>query len=308
VFDPNRYRPSALTAAVTGGDVLPSQSAHLPKGVEGIAAAALSAAAAGASSVHLHARDDSGRPSGSGAMFKEIAEAIRESSDVVINITTGGVPGWTLEQRLEGMQAAVPDICTFNLGTMNYELFPDRSRAPKVGSDWEQEVLDKAGSGTFVNTLAMLRDAAAAAKDANVTPELEAYDLGHLYMARHLIDEGTLMAPVRVQFVLGVLGGAGNQLEDLFLMRERAQKILGADLADLGVAATGYPMQFRHVATALGFGMDCRVGMEDSLRVRRDREVTDNAEMVSVAVKLADLVGRPIATPQELRSRLTRWR
>lgn len=303
----DRYRPSALTAAVTGGDVLPSQSEHLPRGAEGISRAALSAAAAGASSVHLHARDESGRPSASGALFKEIVEAIRDQSDVVVNVTTGGSPGMTLQERLEGMQAASPDICTFNLGTMNYESFPDPARWPNVHSDWERNILEGAGSGTFVNTLSMLREAAAAAKDVGATPELEAYDLGHLYMARHLVEEGTLKAPVRVQFVLGVLGGAGNELEDLFLLRERAQKILGDDLADLGVAAVGYPMQFRHVATALGFGMDCRVGMEDSLRIRRKQAVTDNAEMVDVAVTLAELQGRPIATPQELRSRLTRW-
>jgi len=153
----------------------------------------------------------------------------------------------------------------------------------------------------------MLREAAAAAKDAGATPELEAYDLGHLYMARHLIEEGTLQGPVRIQLVLGVLGGAGNELEDLFALRERAQKILGDQLCDLGVAAVGYPMQFRHAATALGLGMDCRVGMEDSLRVKRTQPVRDNAEMVEVAVQLAYLLGRPIATPDELRSRLTRW-
>jgi uncharacterized protein (DUF849 family) len=99
----------------------------------------------------------------------------------------------------------------------------------------------------------------------------------------------------------------GNELEDLFVLRERAQKILGDQLCDLGVAAVGYPMQFRHAATALGLGMDCRVGMEDSLRVKRTQPVRDNAEMVEVAVQLADLLGRPIATPDELRSRLTRW-
>ncbi|MFF8844037.1 3-keto-5-aminohexanoate cleavage protein [Streptomyces sp. NPDC015127] len=155
--------------------------------------------------------------------------------------------------------------------------------------------------------LAMLREVAAAAKDAGATPELETYDLGHLYMARQLIEERTLQGPVRIQLVLGVLGGAGNELEDLFALRERAQKVLGDQLCDLGVAAVGYPMQFRHAATALGLGMDCRVGMEDSLRVKRTQPVRDNAEMVEVAVQLADLLGRPIATPDELRSRLTRW-
>lgn len=303
----DRYRASALTAAVTGGDVLPSQSEYLPKGAAGIAKAGISAARAGVSSVHLHAREEDGRPSASGALFKEIVETIREEVDVVINVSTGGAPGMTLDQRLEGLRTVSPDICTFNLGTMNYELFPDPARWPAVNSDWERDLLASSGSGTFINTLAMLREAAAAAQDVGATPELEAYDLGHLYMARHLLDEGTLQGPVRIQLVLGLLGGAGNELEDLFVLRERAQKILGDGLGDLGVAAVGYPMQFRHAATALSLGMDCRVGMEDSLRVRRDRPVTDNSEMVDVAVELAGHLGRPLATPAELRSRLTKW-
>ncbi|MCZ4602822.1 3-keto-5-aminohexanoate cleavage protein [Streptomyces sp. Lzd4kr] len=303
----DRYRPSALTTAVTGGDVLPSQSPHLPRGAEGIARAAIEAAAAGSSSVHLHARDDSGRPSASPQLFREIVDAIRAESGVVINVTTGGSPGMTLDERLAGMQACRPDIATFNLGTMNYESFPVRARWPEVDSDWEQAILDNAGHGTFINTLAMLREAAAAARDAGATPELEAYDLGHLHMARHLIDEGTLKAPVRIQLVLGVLGGAGNDIEDLFVLRERARHILGDDLADLGVAAVGYPMQFRHAAVALSLGMDCRVGMEDSLRVQRDKQAESNAELVDVARRLARAVGRPIATPAELRARLTMW-
>jgi uncharacterized protein (DUF849 family) len=304
----DRYRPSSLTAAITGGDVLPSQSAYLPRGAEGIAREAIAAAEAGATAVHLHARNDSGKPSASPELYQEIVDQIRESSDVVINLTTGGSPGMSLEQRLAGVVAVKPDIATFNLGTMNYESFPTPARWPSVGSDWEREVLENSGSGTFMNTLAMMRDAAAAAKEAGTTPELEAYDLGHIAMARFLIDEGTLEGPVRLQFVLGVLGGAGNDLEDLFTLRQRALTILGTDLADLGVAAVGYPMQFRHAAVALSLGMDCRVGMEDSLRLRRGEPVRSNRDLVEVATGLAERVGRPLATPDELRGRLTKWK
>lgn len=303
----DRYRSSALTCAVTGGDVLPSQSEYLPRGTEQIATAAIEAARAGASSVHLHARDAAGRPSPDPNQLREITDAIRAETDVVINVTTGGAPGQTLQQRLDAMTATRPDICTFNLGTMNYETFPVRSHWPAAKSDWERELLEESGSRTFISTLDMLRETAAAAKDVNATPELEAYDLGHINMAKFLIEEGTLKAPVRVQFVLGLLGGAGNDLEDLFMLRERARRILGPDLADLGVAATGFPMQFRHVAVALSVGMDCRVGMEDSLRIRRDQPAKKNSEMVDVAVTIAQQVARPIATPTELRSRLTKW-
>jgi uncharacterized protein (DUF849 family) len=303
----DRYRPSALTAAVTGGDVLPSQSRHIPRGARQIADEAVAAAEAGASCVHIHARTDDGRPSGDPQLFAEIAAAIRERSGVVLNVSTGGAPGMSVAERLAGIQAVRPEIATFNLGTMNYEGFPNPSRWPAVETDWEREVLEQSGHGTFVNTLAMLREFAAAARDLGVTPELEAYDLGHLAMAQFLIEEGTLQPPVRVQLVLGVLGGAGNALEDLFVLRERAQRILGGDLADLGVAATGYPMQLRHAAVALALGMDCRVGLEDSLRVERERVAESNRELVEAAVRLAAGVGRPIAGPDELRERLTPW-
>ncbi|WP_010314601.1 3-keto-5-aminohexanoate cleavage protein [Saccharopolyspora spinosa] len=303
----DRYRSSALTAAVTGGDVLPSQSPYLPRGAEQIATDALTAAEAGASSVHLHARDDSGRPSASPTLFEEIVSAIRASSDVVINVTTGGSPGMSLDERLAGMRAARPDIATFNLGTMNYEGYPTPARWPRVEADWERELLEKSGQGVFINTLSMLRECAAACRDVGATPELEAYDLGHIAMARFLIDEGTLAPPVRIQCVLGVLGGAGNAIEDLFVLRDRALHVLGDDLADFGVAAVGYPTQFRHAAVALALGMDCRVGMEDNLRLRRDRQARSNAELVEVAVDLADRLARPIASATELRSRLTKW-
>jgi uncharacterized protein (DUF849 family) len=304
----DRYRPSALTAAVTGGDVLPSQSGFIPRDAAAIAAEAIAAAAAGASSVHLHAREEDGRPSGDPALFTEIVERIRAESDVVINVTTGGAPGMNVEERLAGVRSVKPDIATFNLGTMNYEGFPDPSRWPAVESGWERDVLERAGDGTFVNTLSMLREFAAAAREAGVTPELEAYDLGHLSMARFLIDEGTLEPPVRVQLVLGVLGGADNKIEDLFALRQRAREILGEDLADLGVAGLGYPMQLRHAAVGLALGMDTRVGLEDSIRVSRKRLAESNRELVEAVTNLADLVGRPIAAPAELRERLTRWK
>lgn len=308
MLNPDRYRPVALTAAITGGDVLPSQSPHIPRGAEGIAREAIAAARAGATSVHLHARDDEGRPSADADLFSRIVEQIRSEVDVVINITTGGAPGMSIEERLVGVAAVKPEIATFNLGTMNYEGFPTKERWPAVESDWERELLESSGNGTLVNTLADLRYVATTLKEVGVTPELEAYDLSHIGMARFLIDEGTLQGPVRMQLVLGVLGGAGNAVEDLFVLRERARAILGDDLADLGVAGLGYPNQFRHAAIALAAGMDSRVGLEDSVRLERDRLAESNAQMVQVAVELAARMGRPIATPGELRARLTAWR
>jgi uncharacterized protein (DUF849 family) len=301
------YRPVALTAALTGGDVLPSQTPYLPKGAAAIADAAVAAAEAGATCVHIHGRDEQGRPSADPKLFEQLAGEIRSRSDVVLNITTGGAPGMTVEERLVGVRAVKPEIATFNLGTMNYEPFPHPDRWPQVESDWERAELENTGNGTFVNTLATLRLFGSTLAELGVTPELEAYDLGHLNMARFLLDEGTLVGPVRVQLVLGVLGAAGKSVEDIALLVSAARRILGDDLGALGVAAVGFPAEFRAAAFAFSLGMDCRVGLEDNLRVRRDRAATSNAELVEVAVTLADALGRPIEKPDELRARLGPW-
>jgi uncharacterized protein (DUF849 family) len=300
----DRYEPAVITAAVTGGDVLPSQSPAIPCGAEQIIAEAVAAAEAGATCLHLHGREDDGRPSGRPELLAEIASGIRARTDAVLNFTTGGSPTMGVAERLAALEAARPEIATFNLGTMNYESFPTPSRRPTVQHDWEREVLAASGDGIFRNTLGSLRDFAAAFRDLGVTPELEAYDLGHIATARFLLDEGTLQPPVRLQLVLGVFGGAGNALDDMIAMAHAAQRILGGDLAALGVAGTGFPMEFRCAALALGWGMDCRVGLEDNLRVRRDRPATSNADLVAVAVGLADLLGRPVAAPDALRAEL----
>lgn len=299
-----RYEPVTLTAAITGGDILPCQSPNLPRGARGIAEAAIAAAEAGATCVHLHARMDDGRPTADPAVYAAIASRIREHSDVVLNVTTGGAPGMGEAERLAGIKTVKPEIGTLNLGSMNYELFPDPDRWPEVEHSWEREIVEESGSGLLLNTLAMLRSFAAALREAGVTPELEAYDLGHIHMARRLLDEGSLSSPVRLQLVLGVLGGAGNRVEDLCGLAAAADQILGEDLQSLAVAATGFPMQLRHATIALAWGLNVRVGLEDSVRAARDRVAADNAELVRAAVAMAELVERPIQTPAELRAEL----
>jgi uncharacterized protein (DUF849 family) len=303
----DRYQPIALTAAITGGDVLPSQSPHIPRGVDQIVKEAVAAANAGATSIHLHARDADGRPTAAANVFAAITAGIREQCEVVLNITTGGSPNMSDDERIQGVVAGAPEIATLNLGSMNYVGFPNRERWPAVKTDWERALLDEADSTVFKNTLRSIRHFAAVLKQHRITPELEVYDVGHIGMARFLIDEGTLEPPIRMQLVLGVLGGAGNSLDELVLMRRAAEHLLGHDLGRLGVAATGFPTQFRHVAVAMAWGMDCRVGMEDNLRIERDRQATSNAEHVERAIAISKLVARPVMTPDELRSSLGPW-
>ena len=140
--------------------------------------------------------------------------------------------------------------------------------------------------------------------DLGVIPELEVYDMSHLNMARFLVDEGTLRAPLRIQFVLGVLGGAGSDPADLFALQQAATRILNTDIGSMSVAAVGYPAQLRSVAIAFAWGMDARVGLEDSLRVRRAKRAESNAELVEAAVGIAETVERPIMSPDELRTDL----
>lgn len=301
------YRPLFITCAVTGGDVLPSQSSAVPRGVSGIASEAVAAAEAGAAMVHIHARDESGRPTPSGEVYAEIVRTLRARSDVVICISTGGAPGMSAEERLEGVRATRPEVATLNLGTMNYVGFPDRSRWPSVSSDWEREILESSASNYFVNTLAMVREFAAEFKALGVCPELEVYDLGHLGLARALLDEGTLVPPVRIQFVLGVLGGADSSLDTLVAMTGWARRMLSDGVGRLAVAAVGFPMQFRVAAAALTLGLDCRVGLEDNLRVARARAARGNAELVGVAKQLFGLLGRTAGSPADLRRELGPW-
>lgn len=304
----SRYEPVSITCAVSGGDVFKSQSPHIPCGPDEIVAEALAAAEAGAAAVHLHAREPvSGKPTGSPSMFAEIASGIRERSDVVIGFTTGGTPGMSQSERFGSLEAGRPEIASFNLGTMNYEGWPNPERWPAVEHDWEREALAASGTIVMTNTLAMMRDLAALCRDLGITPELEAYDLSHIWMARQLLEEGTLEAPVRIQFVLGVLGGASHALEELVHMRETTDRALGEAVGSVSVAATGFPMEFRHCAAALSWGMHCRVGLEDNLRVRRDAKARSNSELVAVAVDLADLLARPLMTPDQLRATLGPW-
>ncbi|RYF49680.1 MAG: 3-keto-5-aminohexanoate cleavage protein [Comamonadaceae bacterium] len=302
-----KYESISITAAVTGGDVLPSQSPAVPCGPEAIAKAAIDAALAGATAVHLHARELDGKPTGSPEMFEHIVTEIRRKSDVVINVTTGGSVDMTAQQRLAGVLATKPDIATLNLGTMNFEGFPTKERWPDVQHDWERDVLANSGRVVFTNTLAMMRDFAAAFRDLGVCPELEVYDLGHLNMARFLLDEGTLSGPVRIQFVLGTLGGAGGTLQDLMALEHAAHRILGNDLASISVAGVGYPGQLRMAGVAAAAGFDIRVGIEDNLRVRRNRQAADSAELVTAAVEIADKLERTITTPAVMRTQLGPW-
>ncbi|MBS1676999.1 MAG: 3-keto-5-aminohexanoate cleavage protein [Actinobacteria bacterium] len=304
----DRYRPSVLTAAITGGDVLPSQTPHLPCGVEEIVAAGIAAAEAGATVLHVHGREDDGRPSADPGLLAEIAAGIRAGTDAVLNMSTGGSPGMTEEERLAGLDAAEPDIGTFNLGTMNYELFPTAGRMPEVRHEWERAILETSGKGIFANPLGSLRRFAAAFRERGIAPELEAYDMGHITMARFLVEEGTLVPPLRLQLVLGVLGGATNTIETMLAMRDAAERELGGALASIGVAATGFPMEFRCAAVGLSLGMDIRVGLEDNIRIARGVAAESNADLVRAAITIADVVGRPIAAPGDLASYLEAWK
>jgi len=206
------------------------------------------------------------------------------------------------------MSEARPEIATLNVASMTIESFPDVSRHPQVKTDWEREVLEFSGNNVFKNTVAMARDFAAAMKDNCVTPEVEAYDMGHIGLTRFLLDEGTLEPPIRLQLVLGVTGGADNSLETLIAMKTAVERTIGSGDVILGAASMGFPAQFRGAAAALTLGLDFRVGMEDNVRIERDRMAQSNADHVEKARSLAATLSRKIQTPEELRALLGPWR
>lgn len=304
----DRYEPAVITAAITG-DVMPSMSKHIASSPDKIIAEAVAAARAGAAIVHIHGREKDGRPSARPEILAEIATGIREQCDVVLNFTTGGSVTMTDDERIGTLAAARPEIGSLNIATMNAEMFPDldQSRRPTVDTQWERDYIEAASDTIFKNKLSSIRRYAAAFKEVGVTPEVEAFDIGHIYTAKMLLDEGTLEGPIRLQLVLGVFGGIGRSVEDLVMMVQTAQRLLGPQLGTLAVAAVGYPMQLRAAAIGLSWGLDCRVGLEDSLRLTRDRLATSNAELVEATVRIADAVGRPIATSSDVRASLGPW-
>jgi uncharacterized protein (DUF849 family) len=290
-----------ISCAITGGMTVPGQSEAIPVTVEEIVDSAVAAHEAGAAIVHVHVRDPaSGKPSAELGLFEEVITGIRERCNAIVQPTTGGGVGMTIDERARVLSACRPELASFNVGSFNFGIFQVRHR-PEM-EPWEIDYLESTREYVFRNTFADTYRLAELFREAGTKPELETYDVGHLYNVAHLLEQELLDPPLHIQFVLGVLGANAATLEQLLHMRRTANELFGAGAYTWSAAGVGYPGEFHLAATALMLGGHVRVGLEDNLRLDVERRAASNAELVEKAMTLAPLLDREPATADEARA------
>lgn len=291
-----------LTCAITGSSHTPTMNNDIPMTVEDHIDQALAAHAAGAAVIHIHARDpEDGRPTADVGLFREYCTGIKEKSDAVISITTGGATGQTIEERLNVIKVLKPELATCNLGTMNYGLF---QMIPKYEGrwkyDWEEPFLESTRTEPFVNRFSDIEYMLTELTDeTGCRFEFEAYDLGHLYTLAYYADQGLVKPPIFVQFVMGTLGGVGPDVENVVAMKQTAERLFGKDIewSILG----GGRFQFDLVTAGATLGGHVRVGLEDGLYIRKGRLAASNEEQVAKMVRILDELSKEVATSAEAR-------
>ncbi len=295
-----KSRKVIITCAVTGSIHTPSMSPHLPITASEIADAAIGAAEAGAAVVHLHARNPKdGRPDQSPEAFAPFLKVIKQRSNCVINITTGGGMGMTVEQRVAPAAAFKPEIASLNMGTMNFGLYPMLQRQKEFKYDWEKPYIEGTRAGLFKNTFADIEYILTTCANNGSRFEIECYDIGHLYTLRHFADRGVVKPPFFIQSVFGILGGIGPHPEDVLHMKRTADRLFG-DEYHWSVLGAGRN-QMGIAAQAAAMGGNVRVGMEDSLWLGPGRLAESNAQQVTNVRKILEGLGLEIASSDEAR-------
>ena len=293
-------RKVIITCAVTGAIHTPSMSPHLPVTPKEIADAAVAAAEAGAAIVHLHARDPvDGRPTQDPKYFLEFAPEIARRSDVVINFTTGGAPTMLVEERLQPALQLKPEVASLNMGSMNFGLYPMLMRFKDFKFDWERPYLEGSFDRVFRNTFKDIDYILTSCADNATRFEIECYDIGHLYTAKHFFDRGTVKAPLFIQSVFGILGGIGPHPDDVVHMKRTADRLFGDQYrwSVLGAGRSQLPI----AAMSAAMGGNVRVGLEDSLWLGPGKLAESNAAQVRAARQIIEGLGLEIATADEAR-------
>ncbi|PMR73275.1 3-keto-5-aminohexanoate cleavage protein [Billgrantia endophytica] len=296
-------RKVIITCAVTGAIHTPSMSPHLPVTPEEITEAAIAAAEAGASILHLHARDpETGKPTQDPAVFEKFLPKIKAATNAVINLTTGGSPHMTVEERMQPAMEFKPELASMNMGSMNFGLFPMLERFREFEHDWELAHLENSRDLVFKNTFADIEKAMTLGARNGTRFECECYDIGHLYSLRNLMDRGIITGRVFVQSVFGILGGIGPHPEDVLHMRRTANRLFGDDYAwsVLGAGSS----QMRIAAQAAAMGGHVRVGLEDSLWLGPGQLADSNASQVRKVRTILEGLSYAVATPDEARETL----
>ncbi|MCJ7684996.1 MAG: 3-keto-5-aminohexanoate cleavage protein [Desulfobacteraceae bacterium] len=290
-----------ISAAITGSIHTPTMSPYLPITPEQIAGEAIDAARAGAAAVHIHARNpENGMPSPDLGLFRKIVEKIRSESDVIICITTGGGVGMTVDQRAAPVTEFKPELASFNMGSINFALFPVISKYKEWKYDWEKPFLEASKANIFQNTFADLEKICGIMRDNGTKPELEIYDVGHLYNAKFLLSEGFLDPPLFLQFVMGILGGIQPTFSDLLHLKETADRLFGENQYQWSAFGAGR-MEFPICTMAVLMGGNCRVGLEDNLYLSKGELARSNAEFVEKMVRIIRELSSEPATPDEAR-------
>jgi uncharacterized protein (DUF849 family) len=293
-----------ITAALTGNITLPTQTPYLPLTPQQIIDEAVRAADAGAASVHIHGRDPkTARPTTEPAVYREIAAGIKARSNVIVCVTTGGTAYMTPEERAQVVPALKPELATFNMGTINFSIHPiaDRYKDEDYKFPWEKEFTLGTKDFIFRNTFGDIEKLMQMMKESNTKPEFELYDVGHLYNLNFLVRRGIIKFPVWLQFVTGILGGIGANVDEVVHMKQTADRLLGADNYIWSVIGAGYPAEFNLATLGIMMGGHARVGFEDNIFIEKGVLAKSNAELVEKLVRIARELGREIATSDEAR-------
>src|SRR5215203_5063312 len=293
-------RKVIITCAVTGAIHTPSMSPHLPITPEEIADAAIGAAEAGAAVVHLHARNPvTGQPDQNPEAFAPFLGVIKQRSNCVVNITTGGAPTMAIEERLRPAATFKPEVASLNMGSMNFGLYPMLNRFKEFKHDWERPYLEGSRDRIFKNTFADIENILTTCAENGTRFEVECYDIGHLYTLAHFAERGVIKPPFFVQSVFGILGGIGPHPEDVMMMKRTADRLFGEQYhwSVLGAGRNQLPI----AAMAAAMGGNVRVGLEDSLWIGPGRLAESNAQQVRMARQIVEGLGLELASSDEAR-------
>jgi uncharacterized protein (DUF849 family) len=293
-----------ISCAITGAMHTPTMSDALPITPAQIAAESIEAAQAGAAIVHLHARKPAdGEPTGNPDVFAQFLPEIHRRTDAVINLTTGGSPTMSVADRLAAAMRFKPEMCSLNMGSMNFAIFPAANRIGQWKYAWEESYVRNSDDFIFRNTFRDIAYILQTMTDSGTKFEHECYDVGHLYNLAHFIERGLVKPPFFVQLIFGILGGIGADLDNLVFMKRTADRLFGPANFQWSVLAAGrHQMPF--VTQAALLGGNVRVGLEDSLFIERGRLAASNAEQVRKIRRILAEMGNEPATPAEARAML----
>ncbi len=293
-----------ITCAVTGSIHTPTMSPHLPITPDEITDASIGAWEAGASIIHLHARNpEDGSPTPDPDVFMEFLPRVKQATDAVVNISTGGGHGMTVQQRLEAAVKASPEMTSLNMGSMNFGLFPILDKMSDFQHDWEPKYLENSRDFIFRNTFKDIEYILKELGEGHGTRfEFECYDIGHLYTLAHFLDRGLVKPPLFVQSIFGILGGIGADEENLMHARRIANKLFGDDYQWSVLAAGRHQMNFVTMAAMLGGNV--RVGLEDSLYIGKGKLAESNKDQVAKIRRIIEDLSLEVASPEEAREML----